>query len=235
VVRDLPAPVQLLLAGGALCNDAHLREEQPAEHYHASGDPTEAALLLAAAHAGLWQRALVAAFPRVGEAPFDSERKRMSTVHAPVHGVDGIPGALRALAGDGRVVSVKGAAGSSARRTCGRAQAPSLTAEWRARILEANARLAGDGMRVLGVALRRMPGEATDWRADTLERELVFVGLFGIIDPPRAEVKAAIETCRVAGIRPVMITGDHPLTARRIAQDLGITGGGRVLTGQESA
>jgi Ca2+-transporting ATPase len=105
-----------------------------------------------------------------------------------------------------------------------------MTPEWRDRIMQSNNELALNGMRVLGVAIRAVEAPTAD---ASLENDLIFVGLYGLIDPPRAEVKDAVQTCLSAGIRPIMITGDHPLTARQIATELGITHNGRVLTGQE--
>ena len=102
-----------------------------------------------------------------------------------------------------------------------------LDERWRERIEAANGQLAADGMRVLGMALRLQGDDAPQ------EMDLVFIGLSGMIDPPRAEVKAAVATCKQAGIRPIMITGDHPLTARFIAHDLGISDNMRVKTGQD--
>jgi Ca2+-transporting ATPase len=104
---------------------------------------------------------------------------------------------------------------------------------WRQRIVAANDQLAGDGMRVLGVAFRPLETPAVDLGGNSVERDLVFVGLIGMIDPPRAEVRAAVATCRTAGIRPVMIPGDHPLTPTFIARDLGIARDASILTGQQ--
>jgi Ca2+-transporting ATPase len=104
---------------------------------------------------------------------------------------------------------------------------------WRQRIQAANDRLAQDGMRVLGVAVRPLESVPDDEEVEALERDLIFVGLVAMIDPPRPEVKEAVQTCKMAGIRPVMITGDHPLTAQYIAQELNIAIDGRVLTGQD--
>jgi Ca2+-transporting ATPase len=108
-----------------------------------------------------------------------------------------------------------------------------LTSNWRERVQKANDTLAQKGMRVLGVALRLLDSLPADGQTKLLERDLVFVGLFGMIDPPRSEVKEAVQICRTAGIRPVMITGDHPLTAIQIARELGITETGQALTGQD--
>jgi Ca2+-transporting ATPase len=110
-----------------------------------------------------------------------------------------------------------------------------LTTDWQQRLEQSNSQLAQDGIRVLGLALRFLADPAIATRPAELESDLVFLGLVGMIDPPRPEVKAAVQTSRTAGIRPVMITGDHPLTARYIANDLGITAGDRVVTGQELA
>jgi Ca2+-transporting ATPase len=224
--------ITLLLVGGALCTDV---VEEPASGDAPArrlGDPTELALAVAAAGAG-WDKAdLDALFPRVAELPFDSERKRMTTVHRVA---SEIPPALRlawpTLPPGAFVGFTKGAAESvlaacDRQRIDGR-ESP-LDETGRALLREAGERLAQTGQRVLGVAYRSLasfddPGE--------FERGLVFIGMMGLSDPPRAEVKHAVQTCRAAGIRPLMITGDHQLTAQHVARELGI--GGRVLTGAE--
>jgi Ca2+-transporting ATPase len=231
------ADLALLLAAGALCTDAALGRVSPGTaHVHAVGDPTEAALVVVAARFGLNKNDLEAAHPRVSEVPFDSERKRMTTVHrcsaeAACHGP-----VREAAQGAPFVAFTKGAVDSlltvSTQVRVDRAVEP-LTALWRERIEAANARLAQNGMRVLGVACRPL-GAPVGGGGDP-ERDLIFVGLVGMIDPPRPEVKAAIETCRAAGIRPVMITGDHPLTAQYVARELGLDADGRTLTGQDLA
>ena len=234
----------LLLAGGALCNDALLEaNDDTPDDYRVMGDPTEGALVVAADRTGLAKAELEDVFPRVAEVPFDSQRKRMTTVHrVPALAAD-LPGQLAPLGdsflgaiGAPYVAFTKGAVDrllevSSAIWVDGYSE-PLGEAE-RIRITASNDQLAQDGMRVLGVAFR--PLDAPPQCADiaTLERDLVFVGMVGMIDPARAEVQAAVETCATAGIRPVMITGDHPLTARAIAHELGIFDGGRVLTGSE--
>ncbi|MFQ6057709.1 MAG: cation-translocating P-type ATPase [Anaerolineae bacterium] len=241
---DHPA-LALLLAGGALCNDATLAANgDEAGRFRTVGDPTEGALVVAAARAGLWKGELERVLPRVAEVPFTSERKRMTTVHK----VDKeqvnkgqlplstcLPGYLSTC----YLAFTKGAVDSLLEVSDqvwvdGRVEP--LDEHWRGRIERANDRLAGDGMRVLGVAFR--PLEALPKEGDEAgpERDLIFVGLIGMIDPPRPEVKEAIATCETAGIRPVMITGDHPLTALHIARELGIGDGARrVVTGQELA
>ncbi|RIL12749.1 ATPase [bacterium] len=236
----------LLLAGGALCNDAALRPSGTVDGtYHAVGDPTEGALAVAAARFGVWKPDLDRRLPRVAEAPFDSERKRMTTVHA-VSGSAGDVGDSRTDTA-GMVARLpreapymaftKGAVDGLldvARHVWTQGHRSPLDAAWRARILAANADLAAKGMRVLGVAFRPLDAPPATSDPDAVEADLTFVGLVGMIDPPRPEVKDAIATCTAAGIRTVMITGDHPLTAREIARSLGI-GGDRVVTGSELA
>jgi Ca2+-transporting ATPase len=236
--------VALLAAAGTLCNDAWLRPSAGAVGtLEALGDPTEAAMVLAAARLGLLKDDLERAMPRVAEVPFDSDRKRMTTIHTLPEGPDRLPPALRGLwdrTGDlptgGCIAFTKGAVDSLlevATRVWENGRVEPLTAPLRERIAAANDRLAGKGMRVLGVAVRPMPQPPPDPEASTVERELIFVGLVGMIDPPRAEVKDAVRTCKTAGIRPVMITGDHPLTAWHIAQELGMADDGRILTGRD--
>lgn len=224
-----------MLAAGALCNDAMLKfGTTGSESLVAIGDPTEGALVIAAAGAGLPKDDLERELPRVLEAPFDSDRKRMTTVHKV--GAAGPPAWCRALGITGVsnspfVAFCKGAP-ESLLDVCTQAWTPAgnqpMSDEERRRILAGNNRLAQKGMRVLGVAFRAMdkPGDGRD-----LEKDLVFIGLVGMIDPPRQEVKDAVAKCRTAGIRPVMITGDNPLTAGEIARQLGIFDGGEILTG----
>lgn len=235
-LRNQPPSIGLVLAAGALCNDASLKPDPETGRYATLGDPTEGALLVAASKAGLSKAALDAALPRVAELPFDSERKRMTTIHRLDAGGH-LPEMLSALKGESSayVALTKGAVDGLldvATQVWSGDGVEIIDEGWRARIQAANDHMAANGMRVLGLAIRWLPA-VPDRLAETLERELVFLGLFGMIDPPRPEVKAAVQTCREAGIRPVMITGDHPLTARFIAQELGIDEGGRVVTGLE--
>ncbi len=232
-----PPSVGLVLAGGALCNDASLSSDLQNGRIVPIGDPTEGALLVAAAQAGLDKKALEALAPRVAEIPFDSERKRMTTVHRLLnHGVGQTPAMFSLQVLDTEYVALtKGAVDSLLEIANqvweGHGPVP-LDAHWRERIQVASDDLALKGMRVLGLAVRPLTS-VPPITADALEHDLIFVGLVGMIDPPRAEVRQAIATCRDAGIRPIMITGDHPLTARFIAYDLGITTNGYVKTGQE--
>ncbi len=230
-------PVQSSLSlaaiGGALCNDSKLVDTGD-DRFHTLGDPTEGALVVAAAKMGYWKSALDASFPRAAELPFDSERKRMTTVHN-LERYD--PTILSGLEiGSRRYIaftkgSVDGLLGIAS-HVWVEGKSQSLDSGWRSRIEAANERLAKKGMRVLGVGFRLMDSIPDVIQTD-LEQQLTIVGLFGMIDPPRNEVKDAVATCRAAGIRPVMITGDHPLTAIEIARQLGITDNGRALTGVE--
>jgi Ca2+-transporting ATPase len=190
------------------------------------GDPTEGALLVAARKAGLTNEALNARFERIGEVPFSSERKLMTTVHTDVEREDelliftkGAPDVLLARCARERV-------GEEGR---------ALSEPRRAEILQANDELASEALRTLGVAARALPADAVGHGdvGEHLEQELVFIGLIGMIDPPREEAKAAVARTKSAGIRPIMITGDHPKTAAVIATELGVAEDGRAVTGAE--
>lgn len=239
-----PAPYKaqaLVLAGTALCNDV-IVEHDPNGGLRLLGDPTEGALVAATERFGIGRAQLEAALPRVGEAPFSSERKRMSTVHS--LNLRANPGPaeqyLIDLLGADKyayVVLTKGSVDGlleiSQSAWIDGTSVP-LTPELRARIEDSNNHFAEAGLRVLGLAMRHLAEKPQDWQPETLEQGLSFVGMIGMIDPPRPEVKSAVETCRTAGIRPVMITGDHPLTAFNIARQLEIAQpDSRVLTGQD--
>jgi len=237
IVQQEPS-LALLLMGGALCSDATLEEPiGDSGRLRALGDPTEGALVVAAARFGLLKNRLEAAFPRIAEVPFDSDRKRMTTIHRVADRSAWI-GDGAALDPDRLVLFTKGAV-DGLLAVCSHVweagQQKPLDAAFRERVLRANEDLAQNGMRVLGVAFRvGSTSENVETGASAgLERDLVLVGLVGMLDPPRAEVQQAVTTCRRAGIRPVMITGDHPATARRIAEDLGILGDGQVISGPE--
>ncbi|MBM3123949.1 MAG: HAD-IC family P-type ATPase, partial [Chloroflexi bacterium] len=235
--RGQGAPVQSSLSlaaiGGSLCNDARLVDTGD-DRFHTLGDPTEGALVVAAAKMGYWKSSLDLSFPRAAELPFDSERKRMTTVH---HLGRYDPEVLSGLdVGDRRYISfTKGSVDGLldlATHVWVEGKSQPMDGSWRSRIKASNERLAKKGMRVLGVAFRLLDSIPQVIQTD-LEQNLTIVGLFGMIDPPRKEVKDAVAVCRAAGIRPVMITGDHPLTAIEIARQLGITEDGRALTGAE--
>ncbi|MFZ1396797.1 MAG: cation-translocating P-type ATPase [Candidatus Promineifilaceae bacterium] len=227
-----PPEIGLALAAGALCNDASLRPDPATGRFSALGDPTEGALLVAASQVHLRKSELETVVPRVAELPFDADRKRMTTVHRLPEDLTQLPLALRALteAPTPYVSFTKGAV-DGLLPLCPQiwlnGTAVPLDATWIARIEAANEEMAQNGMRVLGLALHWQPD------AQPEENNLIFIGLSGMIDPPRPEVKTAVATCKSAGIRPIMITGDHPLTARFIAHDLGITDNLRVKTGQD--
>ncbi len=207
--------VRELLTAGALASDAHLVRDTSQDAWTIRGDPTEGALVVAAAKAGLHKTDLRAALPRVHEIPFSSESKRMTTLHAGSEGV---------------VAFAKGAP-EVILAACSAEQAAAgpvpLDAPARARILEAAQQMARDALRVLAVASR------PDATPATAESQMTLLGLVGMSDPPRPEARAALETCERAGIRVVMITGDHPLTAESIAREIGVLKHGRVVTGAE--
>jgi Ca2+-transporting ATPase len=220
-VRDWKAeaggePLRTLFTALALSNDA-----TRSPHGRVTGDSTETALFHAAAEAGYEKAALEAATPRVMELPFDSERKRMTTLHR---------------TGTGCIAYTKGAPESVLPLCTTTAGADGDEPLHRAAILAAAERMAAEGLRVLAVARRVWPTVPDTQHPDAVETGLGFVGLVGMIDAPRREAKDAVGVCRTAGITPVMITGDHPATARAIAHELGIIGpADRVLTGTELA
>jgi potassium/sodium efflux P-type ATPase len=220
---DLFEEIAAVLGGGSLANDAVLRREDG--EWTIQGDPTEAAFLVAEAKMGIAEER-AARFERIGEVPFSSERKLMSTVEADAGG--------EGPEDDRVVVVTKGAPDvlvgrCTAERVRGEVRA--LSDARRAEVLADVDRLADLALRTLAVAYRPLPG-APAGVDESLERELVYLGMVGIIDPPRPEAREAIAEARAAGVRTIMITGDHPRTAARIAHDLGIAGAdGRALTG----
>lgn len=225
--------ISLLLKASALCNDAVL-EIGPNGTERAIGDPTEGALVVAAAKIGYKKEGLDKRWPRVAEIPFTSERKRMTTIHEVNVDEDDSDAPWRSAP---YVAFSKGAVDSLLPVTGsvwnGEEIVP-LDDELRQRIENANAERAAQGQRVLGVAFRPLKTAEYDDESE-VESDEVFVGLVAMIDPPRPEVKRAVLRARNAGIRPVMITGDHPLTAQHIAKDLTITQNDRNLTGYELA
>ena len=211
--------------GMALCSDAKIDEEGTL-----TGEPTEAALVVWADRLGAKNPALRAACPRVGEAPFDSNRKMMSTVHPTEGGY--VHPAMGAY-----VQYTKGAPDiviDHCTYYLKDGEPVPMTEEYKASILAANKNMADKALRVLACALRIYTQEPTDYSPEALEVDMCFIGLCGMIDPVRPEVKAAIERCREAGIRPIMITGDHVDTATAIAKELGILAeGARAVTGAQ--
>jgi Ca2+-transporting ATPase len=212
VIEPFPELITLLKAG-VLASDAHLAREGDNGQWHIKGDPTEGALVVAAAKAGLHRTELDRQFPRVNEIPFTSETKRMTTLHESPHGIvaysKGAPEAIL---------------DSCSGQLTERGQASFETSEREAILLSAR-EMASEALRVLAVA------QKSDAALGSAEKEMIFLGLVGMIDPPRSEAKEAVQICKEAGIKPVMITGDHPLTAQAIARELGILMNGSIVTG----
>lgn len=234
LAADHPAytrTLSLLVKAGALCNDAVLQKGDDGVE-RTIGDPTEGALVVAAAKLGHTKARMESRWPRVAEVPFTSERKRMTTIHQINVAQDQTDAPWR----DAEFVAFSKGGVDSLLETAawlwnGDDIVP-LDEEIMARITEANARLAQQGQRVLGVAFRPMD-EIESVDEDLIESDMIFIGLVAMIDPPRPEVRQAVTTARAAGIRPVMITGDHPLTAQSIARELTITDSEQHLTGYQ--
>jgi P-type Ca2+ transporter type 2C len=216
-----------LLEACVLCNDALLQENSG--QWAILGDPTEGALLTLAGKGGLYREALEPQSPRMGEFPFSSERKRMSVICQNTEEL-GLSNSAYVMFTKGspelileRCATIEGLSGSEP-----------LTSEQRSRILSQNDEMAGKGLRVLGFSYKPLSEVPPAEREESEEQSLVWLGLVGMIDAPRPEVKDAVARCRQAGIRPIMITGDHQLTAKAIASELGIAApGDRVITGRE--
>jgi Ca2+-transporting ATPase len=220
--QALQAEVERALRAADLANNATLSHNDG--RWSVQGDPTEGALIVAARKVGLDQEALDARFERIGEVPFSSERKIMSTVHED------------AKKPERRILFVKGAHDVLLERCSHEVagdEARLLTAQRRTEIRAAAEGLAGEALRTLGVAFRSLSPETPSEPEGVVEQELVFIGVVGMIDPPREEVKAAVDLAKEAGIRPIMITGDHPKTAAAIAKELDISANGRAITGAE--
>ena len=213
-VVEHTGPTELLATAMALCNDAALEENG------AIGEPTEAALVNFAAAQGLKKPVLESRQPRCGEAPFDSGRKMMSTIHRTDNGF---------------IQYTKGAPDEVLRRCTSYTESGQilpLTEEKRTAILAENKAMADKALRVLAAAERLYDALPDRQEPEDLEQDLCFIGLAGMIDPIRPEVKAAVAECRAAGIRPVMITGDHKDTAVAIGKELGIiTDASQAVTG----
>ena len=215
ISQDMPA--QLLMRIGTLCNDTHLFSVDGL--WNVRGDPTEGALVVLSAKAGLSQEETNTKFRRIDEIPFSSERKRMTTIHDTP---------------EGKVAYSKGAPEvilDSCSHILRDSQESPLTEKDRTEVFNTATQMANNALRVLGMAYRRLPDALAD--KDNTERDMVFVGLAGMIDPPREEAKDAIRVCEKAGIKSVMITGDHKLTAMAIAKELGLLKKGVALTGAE--
>lgn len=213
--------LSLLLQGSVLCNDAQLKHSPDAKDWSIVGDPTEGALVVASRKGGYDQQLLTSQYPRVQEIPFDSSRKMMTTIHS-------IDGKLRAFTKGAPDVLL-----SRCTSIVDNGAARPITEQDTAAIQESNQVMASQALRVLAVAYRDLDAIPDIANPADVEAGLVFIGLLGMIDPPRTEVKEAVSLCKTAGIRPVMITGDHPDTAFAIAKELGIVSHvGQVATGQ---
>jgi Ca2+-transporting ATPase len=207
--------LSLLLRAAALASDARLERNEAGDKWEVKGDPTEGALVVAAAKAGLGKAELDAQFPRVSEIPFMAETKRMTTLHE-------TPDGITAYAKGAPEVIVQ----SCARLLTEGGEEP-LDDARRAEVLEVARRMAGEALRVLAVAYKR------DAAPEDAEQGMTLLGLVGMIDPPRPEAQAAVRECEEAGIKVIMITGDHPLTAKAVADELGLSKAGQVVTGAE--
>ncbi|MBO3798618.1 MAG: cation-translocating P-type ATPase [Candidatus Bathyarchaeia archaeon] len=211
----------LLMKCSLLCNDTELIREDG--KWRIKGDPTEGALLVVAVKAGLQPEEVRKQYPRINEVPFSSERKLMTTVHSTPEG--------------DKIFCMKGAP-EKVLEKCTHIHelngVKELTEERREEILRVNDEMAGNGLRVLGLAYKRAVKDTDILDEKTVESNMIFLGLVGMIDPPREEAIKAVETCKQVGIKPIMITGDHKLTAISIAKELGIYREGNiVLTGEE--
>ena len=236
-VEDEPELFPLLLAA-SLCNDAHLVYEESGKPPRMIGDPTETALLVAAERFGIATQPLVDELPRIAEFPFDSDRKRMATLHRGDEGDFPLPDAMEAPV----LAAVKGSPDGLAQistHVLDHGRIVPLDDDARRKFHADNERMANDGIRVLGIAFRRLDAPpAAHAHARDVESHLVFCGLIGMMDPPREAVRAAVASSHAAGIRTLMITGDHPLTASAIARNLRLPPEGEepsVLTGGELA
>jgi Ca2+-transporting ATPase len=208
-------PLSLLLRAAALASDARVEQKNGFGTWEVKGDPTEGALVVAAAKAGLNKVELDIQFARVSEIPFTAETKRMTTLHRTTSDV---------------VAYAKGAPEvivQSCESVLTETGVESLDDAHRAEVLERARQMAGEAMRVLAIAYK--PGATLK----DAERDMTLLGLAGMIDPPRPEAKAAVQKCNEAGIKVIMITGDHPLTAKAVAEELAITKGGRIVNGAD--
>jgi P-type Ca2+ transporter type 2C len=222
LIHALDGDLGYLLRGGMLCNNAKLIHEHD-KAWDILGDPTEAALVVAAAKANITPESERYTYPRTFELPFDSRRKRMSTIHQHEKQI---------------VVFVKGAP-QDVLLSCTRIQVAGeiqeITEAHIAEISRVNDEYANSALRVLAVAYREVEKHPPTFSVSTLEQDLIFIGLMGMMDPPRPEVTEAVERCRTAGIRTVMITGDYGLTAESIAHKIGLVSEQniRIITGAE--
>lgn len=209
--------MKLLMRIGALCNATHFRKMEKGK-WGIIGDPTEGALLVLAAKAGMWKNKLMKKFKGIGELPFDSQRKRMTTIHK--EGKESFAYLKGAPEGVIKISS----------KIIENGKIRDLTPQDKKHIMKMNDSLTSKGYRTLAFGYRELDRVKFDLK--NIEKNIIFVGIVGMMDTPREEVKPALDLCRTAGIRVIMITGDHPLTAKTIAGELGIENG-KVITGEK--
>jgi P-type Ca2+ transporter type 2C len=236
-LEEGPEVTPLLLAA-SLCNDAHVVADESGDTPKLIGDPTESALLVLAERFGIQTESLFNSLPRIAEFPFDSDRKRMATLHRGDTGTFPLPEPMSTPV----LAAVKGSPDGlleQATQMLDHGQIVPLTDEARTKFLADNERMANDGIRVLGIAFRRFDAPpAEDAKSADIESELIFCGLIGMMDPPRDAVRSSVASSHAAGIRTIMITGDHPLTAAAIARNLLLAPHGeepQIMTGVELA
>ena len=220
--------ISLLLKGAVLCNNAILQQNSDNQQWEIIGDPTEGALVVTSAKAGYQKKGLENEYPRVKELPFDSDRKRMSTIHRSPE--------------ESFIVFVKGAPDkviTQCKYYMENGKQKEFDDSAREKVFEQNKKLAASALRVLALAYRKLnDGEENGLnqklKNEDIENDLIFLGLMAMIDPPRKEAIHSVDTCRKAGIQPIMITGDYSLTAKAIASQLGIYhSGDRIITGMD--
>lgn len=216
--------LKLLMRSATFANDAKLvPPENPGEKWKIYGDPTEASLLVAAQKNGFNWEAELEKYPRIYELPFDSQRKSMSSIHK---------------VGDKKVAYIKGAPKKiiNLSKEISVEETPiRFTEEEKKKVIEEHDKLAASGLRILGMAYRNLPSDFEDYNPDSVEKDMIFLGMMAMQDPPRPEVLPAVLDCHKAGIRIIMITGDYGLTARSIASEVGIVGDEscRIVKGKE--
>ena len=220
--------ISLLLKGAVLCNNAILQQNSDNQQWEIIGDPTEGALVVTSAKAGYQKKGLENEYPRVKELPFDSDRKRMSTIHRTPE--------------ESFIVFVKGAPDqviTQCKYYMKNGKQEEFDDSVKEKVLKQNKKLAASALRVLAVAYRKLNGGEENGlnqklKNEDIENDLIFLGLMAMIDPPRKEAIHSVDTCRKAGIQPIMITGDYSLTAKAIASQLGIYhSGDRIITGMD--
>jgi len=214
----------LLMKGSVLCNDAAVVLD--GDNWIVKGDPTEGALVVSALKAGIKKDEVSYAYPRINEFPFSSDRKRMTTIHA-----------VKDRPEDKKLIFTKGAP-EIVLRYCSHIYSENvtekLTEQKLQKVLSINEEMASQGLRVLGIAYKEMSGDLTVCTEESVENNLVFLGLIGMMDPPRKEAIDAVRLCKQIKIKPIMITGDHKLTALAVAKEIGIyQDGDEILTGED--